>query len=433
MTSPGQLLRVLARLGTARAGELARQLGVSQPTVSRLVGAAGERVCRMGRGRSTRYAATRELPGLGTRLPVHRIREDGRVEPCGELQLLEGGGHWFGLQEGAGLLFQGLPPFAVDMSPQGYIGRTFSTRFPELELPTRLADWSDDHRLLALAHRGEDCVGNLVIGRASLDRWLASPLAFVERSQYPGLALHSAQSEAGSSAGGEHPKFLAYSEGRHVLVKFAGSEGAAALRWRDLLVCESLALTQVREAGRAAASARWFDEGGLRFLEVERFDRVGERGRRGLLSLAAYDAESIGSGGSWSRFARSLHEAGQLDTVDERQMRWLDVFGQLIGNTDRHLGNLSLFSEVGERSLRLAPVYDMLPMLFAPSGTLVVERAYAPAPPTADTLDVWPDAAHHADRYWRRTANCAELSDDMRRRAETCRAQLAALRERVPM
>ncbi|MCI0574008.1 MAG: helix-turn-helix domain-containing protein [Myxococcaceae bacterium] len=94
MASLEQLLRVLARLRTAQAGELARQLGVSQPTVSRLIGSAGERVCRMGKGRATRYAATRELLSLGTRLPVHRILEDGRPELLGELHLLEGGGHW---------------------------------------------------------------------------------------------------------------------------------------------------------------------------------------------------------------------------------------------------------------------------------------------------------------------------------------------------
>ena len=113
-------------------------------------------------------------------------------------------------------------------------------------------------------------------------------------------------------------------------------------------------------------------------------------------------------------------------------MRWLDVFGQLIGNTDRHFGNLS-FLETDEGPLRLAPVYDMLPMAFAPSGTTIVESPFEPAPPTAETLDVWPDAARHAHGFWTRVVDCAALGDDFRKLASRCREVLEALRERVPL
>lgn len=262
MTQLEQLLSVLGRLGVAQTKDLVRELGVSQPTVSRLLGAAGEHVCRMGQGRTTRYARTRALPGLGTRLPLFRVQETGHLERAGELHLLSAGRHWLKAPNGSGTLYEGLPPFAVDMSPQGYLGRTFSTLHPELRLPPRLADWTDDQCLIALARRGEDCVGNLILGEESLNRWLASPVEAVTRSAYEGLAHRSAQGQLGSSAGGEHPKFLTYAEGRHVLVKFAGSEGAADQRWRDLLVCESLALEEVRAAGLDAATARWFDERG---------------------------------------------------------------------------------------------------------------------------------------------------------------------------
>lgn len=428
MASVEQLLRALARLGVAQARDLARELDVSQPTVSRLLASAGEHVCRMGQGRATRYARTRALPGLGTRLPVYRIKATGEVERLRELHLLFEGHHWLQAPDGSGEWFEGLPSFAADMSPQGYIGRTFSAQYPELELPPRIVDWNDDHRLIALARRGEDCVGNLVIGEESLNRWLARPLSPVSRTAYPDLARLSAEQQPGSSAGGEHPKFLTYSEGRHVLVKFAGNDGAADRRWRELLVCECLALEEVRAAGFDAARAQWFDERGFQFLEVERFDRSGERGRRGVLSLSAIDSEYIGSGGSWTRLAPKLLESGRINAEDARRIRWLDVFGQLIGNTDRHLGNLGFFSEVDESALRLAPIYDMLPMVFAPSGTMVVERPYQPAPPTADTLDVWKDAAQHAQAFWSRVIACASLGEEFRQRARQCREALEALR-----
>lgn len=434
MASLEQLLGALARLGVARARDLARELGVSQPTVSRLIGVAGERVCRMGQTRATRYARTRTLPELGTRLPVYWINETGRVEPSGTLHLLADGRHWFSSPDDTGTLFEGLPLFASDMSPQGYIGRTFSARYPELGLPSRLGDWNDDHRLIALARRGEDCIGDTIIGEESLNRWLARPLEPVDRGAYPDLARRSAREQQGSSAGGEHPKFLAYSGGRHVLVKFASDDaGAVALRWRELLVCESLALQVVREAGIEAATAHWFDERGYRFLEVERFDRLGERGRRGVLSLEALDNEYIGDAGrgaSWTRVAPKLLERKFIHSEDARRLRWLDVFGQLIGNTDRHFGNVS-FLEPREGEFRLAPVYDMLPMMFAPSGTTLVERPFEPSPPTADTLDVWSDAALHAHGFWTRVIDCTVLGDDFRALARQCRSTLEALRERV--
>jgi hypothetical protein len=436
MATLDQMLGTLARLGVAQAKDLARELGVSQPTVSRLLEVAGDRVCRMGQARATRYARTRVLPGLGTRLPVYRISETGKADPLGVLHLLDEGRHWFGAPDGTGRLFDGLPPFASDMSPQGYVGRTFSARYPELELPARLGDWNDDHRLIALARRGEDCIGDLIIGEESLNRWLASTLEPAERTAYPELARRSAREQPGSSAGGEHPKFLTYSGGRHVLVKFASDdEGAVARRWRELLVCESLALQVVREAGIDAATAHWFDERGYRFLEVERFDRIGARGRRGVLSLEALDNEYIGDAGrgaSWTRIAPKLLERKLIDSEDARRLRWLDVFGQLIGNTDRHFGNVS-FLETREGSLRLAPVYDMLPMMFAPSSMLVVDRPFAPGPPTAENLDVWADAARHAHGLWTRVIECTALGDDFRALARQCRNVLEALQERVPV
>jgi hypothetical protein len=111
-------------------------------------------------------------------------------------------------------------------------------------------------------------------------------------------------------------------------------------------------------------------------------------------------------------------------------MRWLDSFGQLIGNSDRHFGNLSFFVE-GESRFRLAPVYDMLPMLFAPVGTDIVERRFEPAPPTADNLDVWPQAARCAVTYWSRLGASDELSGEFRQLALRCRDAVEALASQI--
>jgi hypothetical protein len=411
MASLDELLSALRERREARPRELTALLRISQPTLSRLIAAAGDRICRIGRARATRYALTRSLPDLGTRLRIWEVRETGEVRSYGTLHLLAHGGHWLERVEGPGELFTGLPPFAWDMSPQGYIGRSFSTLYPELGLPARISDWNDDHRLVALARRGEDCVGNLILGDESFSRYLASVPRSVRRDEYPELARRSLTGQPGSSAGGEQPKFAVLSEGRHVLVKFAGGEpGPVTQRWKDLLVCERHALEAVRAAGIQAAAADVFDIEGTRFLEVERFDRIGTRGRRGVSSLFVLGGEYLGHMDNWTRAAQDLLGEERISAEDARTIRWLDTFGQLIGNTDRHFGNLSFFTGDGG-ALQLTPVYDMLPMIFAPQGTNLVERRFEPRPPSADNFDVWSDAARHALAYWDRLAGLSELAD----------------------
>lgn len=225
----------------------------------------------------------------------------------------------------------------------------------------------------------------------------------------------------GSSAGGEHPKFTVWSGERHLLVKDAGREEAGPLvtRWRDLLVAEAIALRVLESAAITAARAEWVDIDGMRFLEVERFDRVGARGRCGVVSLGAWDNAFVGVHGTWTRVAVQMHTLRQLQAEDARRLRWLDVFGELIGNTDRHLWNVTLFWDL-DGPPALAPVYDMLPMLFAPGPTGIVERPYSAAAPTSATFDVWGEAARVAATFWDQVAREQAISGPFRARAAEC-------------
>jgi hypothetical protein len=397
--------------------------------MSRLIRAAGARVCRFGRSVATRYALPREVAGLGRQAPVFRVDERGQANRHGILHFLAGGGCWLERKADTGQAFPGLPPFVEDMRPQGYIGRTFPTLYPELRLPGRISDWNDDHQLIALALRGEDCVGNLILGEESLNRFLAGQPRPRSRADYPTLARDSLVGQPGSSAGGEHPKFAVYSEERHLLVKFAGGDGAAADRWRDLLVCEHVALEVLREAGIPASRSAWFDLDGSRFLEVERFDRVGKLGRRGVISLFAINCHYLGAAlDNWSRARQRILDEPSLSlNEDADRLVWLDTFGELIGNTDRHFGNLSFFAEEANTlTLTLTPVYDMLPMLFAPQDANLVERQFAPAPPNALNLHLWHEAARHALRFWSRLPEEPGLSAGFRQVAAGCRDTVAS-------
>ena len=408
--------------------ELLGRLSVSRPTLSRLVADATPQVVRIGHSRATRYAAARSIDKVAVPIPVRRIASDGSPSTVGSLYPLAGRRHLL-VQEASTVLYEGIPPVIEDMRPQGFLGRRFAERNSDLDLPPRVEDWSADDILLALSQRGEDAIGDLILGDASFDRWLSSAPSEVTRAEFPNRANAMALGDLGSSAGGEHPKFTAWSGGRQVLVKYAGgeNEGPVALRWRDLLVCEALALKLLDEAGIPAARAEWFDVGAMRFLEVERFDRLGPRGRRGVVSLGAWDNEFLGAHRSWTSASIEMAARGELSPADARKVRWLDVFGDLIANSDRHFWNVTFFwDSVGTPVL--APCYDMLPMLFAPGATGIIDRPFSPAAPTSATLDVWAEAAEQAAIFWDRVNRSAEISPSFRQLAARCGEQLSRKR-----
>ena len=439
MASVADLLERLSRPGTATvpAVELRTALGISPATLSRLVASAGDRVARLGRTRAVVYARTRVVEGPGRRVPVYRVAEDGSAHETGELRFLWERSTWLTDTGLVGGWYAGLPPFVADMAPQGYLGQAFPVRFPELRLPPRLSVWSDDDRLRVLALRGEDSIGNVIVGSESLERFFALSPADAAPAAFPALAEQSARGAAGSSLGGERPKFGTVSHGRHVLVKFAPPGGGpVARRWRDLLWCEAHALHVIAHAGQQAAEAAVHDVKGWRFLETVRFDRVGLRGRRAVLSLEALADEYLSDRVSWTAAAAELSKPGARDcpyslaVTEASRLRWLDAFGQLSGNTDRHLGNVTFFVSEN-RELRLAPAYDTVPMVLAPAADTLVDRSFRPAPPAPGALAEWKAAAPWAVRYWSDVAAQPRLDAGLRRQAHAAARSVEELARRV--
>lgn len=101
----------------------------------------------------------------------------------------------------------------------------------------------------------------------------------------------------------------------HVIVKFSGADGSAAVRrWSDLLVCEHLALRALQALpDLAVACSRIVQHAGRTFMESERFDRHGMWGRSPLVSLGTLDQALIGSGShDWPALAQRLANMGLL-------------------------------------------------------------------------------------------------------------------------
>jgi hypothetical protein len=333
-------------------------------------------------------------------------------------------------------IYKGIPYFLQDARPGGFLGRAVPGVFPELNLPARVVDWTDGHVLVYLTQRAPDTTGALVVGAESMDRYLADVQAArpvpqdARRNEYPRYAaLSMAGAPPGSSAQGEQPKFTArveHNTGRvAVIVKFSPPQSTATgRRWGDLLRAEFLAHRVLDEHGIAACRSEVLEYESRVFLQCERFDRVGREGRRSTVSLFALDTSRYGQLDSWTAAAERLAADRLLSAADLDQIRLLDAFGALIANTDRHFGNITLFDDY-DGPFTLAPVYDMLPMLFAPQNEQIVPRIYEPPAPRSAWLPVWARARSLAESYWKRLVDEPTLSEEFR---ALCVASLESLR-----
>lgn len=441
--SPSEYILKRLSEGTASSADLERALGQSQSYVSRLLRelTRAQSIVRIGSTRGSRYALLKPVEGIGSHWPLRRVDERGAVHDLGTLHALAAAQYLFD-SDAAGFawsgLTEGLPYFLQDQRPAGFLGRAVPRRYPELALPQRVQDWSDDHYLRYMTQRGSDTLGNLILGDQALNDYLQGmrrriALRLDERAQaYPRLADEVMEGGLpGSSAHGEHPKFAALLEDpagpRQVLVKFSPStETPIGQRWSDLLVAEHLAHEALRGAGLDAARSRIDSFARRTFLEVDRFDRAGREGRIGVTSLFAIDSALYGKLDNWMQAGKRLQRDRRIDTQTLEAMRMLASFGALIANTDRHFGNLAFFDRYDGR-FQLAPTYDMLPMLYAPEHDELIARTFEPPAPDAESLRSYGRARALAQGYWKNCARDERISQDFRRIATANSAAIEAL------
>lgn len=430
------LERVLRANPRANARRLCELLDITQPTLSRALNRLPGRIITRGKASRTRYAWRRSVRGYEKEFPLYRIDEAGVGHDLGGVDCVHPEGTAINLRAELGWpviedmkdgWYEGLPYWLLDMKPQGFLGRSFAKRYAQM---LQIADdpnaWSDDDVLHILATTGSDQAGNLILGDAAYEGFLESSRKRESQvlkasrlgEAYPGLASEAlAFGHAGSSAGGEFPKFTACRivEGkpRHVIVKFSGAGNSPAeTRWADLLVCERIALDCMRELLRVpAASSALHRFAGRTFLEIERFDRHGLLGRSEICSLSSIHAALLGSADTaWPAISRSLLASRLLDDTQAGIVERSWWFGRLIGNTDMHLGNLSFIP-----GLVVAPVYDMLPMMYSPlRGGELPGATFTVAEPLPRERGAWQGAAVAAVEFWRRSAADSRISDGFR-------------------
>lgn len=420
------------RRGPATSIEIQAATGMSQAAVSRRIRAMGTSIIRLKIGRSPHYMLTRNAFGGDDRLPLHMVDPHGNNTAIGYLRPLAHGG--FFLEKLPGMpsvllgvngdgLFPSLPYFLFDLAPHGFIGRQIASKLAEQSgFPGDPKLWSAEHVGQYLVSNGDDLPGNLKFGALAHLRLRRKPIAHASED-YPLLAENAIGGDmAGSSAGGEQPKFTAYCKERssHVIVKFSPKgDDATAARWRDILITEFQASEAIHAKNFPAAETRLIERDGRFFLESKRFDRTGEYGRLPMISLQYVDAEFTGIAQGWHRVMKALHDRHLVSWQHLYDTAVLWCFGKLIHNTDMHLGNLSL--GIDGDVFRILPVYDMCSMGFAPkSGELQPYRFDSPELgdlgmfPHETAEEIKAGAREMARDFWNRVAGDKRISTEFR-------------------
>lgn len=405
-------IRQFISAGVRNPAELRIFFGISQPTLSRTLNQIRDEIIKIGNGRSIQYAMRDTFDGTRPE-HIYRVETDGELTQIGTLTPICPDGFVMGSEEYGRERFDGLPWWLYDMRPQGYLGRAYASAYAEeMNLPPDPKFWMDKDVIKALALHGHDATGNLLIGDRAREDFInmARPVPVNRQVSYPAMARAASDGEIpGSSAGGEQPKFCTYTDNGHVIVKFTIAAGnQISERWADLLLAEHIALDVL------GVPTYVFDFGDQRFLEVPRFDRVGERGRVGMLSLEALNLEFVGAPpGPWQNIVRKLVKGGHVkkEAIDETERRW--AFGRLIGNTDMHNGNLS-FIGCG-RPYSLSPAYDILPMWFSPRSSGEMMNTITPITISNDASTAnWREALENARAFIGRAMADQRFSDNFR-------------------
>lgn len=413
----------------ATSKEIQAATGLSQSSVARQLRGMGDKVISLQNGRSPQYAATCNAFGCNDKLPLSIVDAHGNSVLAAYIRPLAYGGFFVEpaiaispllLGESGNGLYDDLPYFLFDLSPQGFLGRQIAAEMAAQynDFPTDPRRWNTNQIGRYLISNGDDLPGNFKFGEQALLRIRRKP-AIVSDNQYPALAKSVMNGEIpGSSAGGEQPKFTAFcaDSSSHVIVKFSPlGNNEIARRWRDILITEYHAAKVIQGYNLPASETRLIEMDGRLFLASLRFDRSGEYGRMSMVSLQSIDAEFTGLGSTWPQALDALFKKNLVSRQHVLDAECLWCFGRLINNTDMHLGNLSF--AINDDMFSLLPIYDMCSMGFAPkSGGEVSPYEFVAHEPKTVNIDkkMIEFVKNMAHDFWDSVSKDNRISDEFK-------------------
>jgi HipA-like C-terminal domain len=424
---PVLIKTLLAQRGLMTSAELQGATGKSQATLCRALKQLLPQVKAIGKARGARYGLVREIMGHSAQQPIYLTEKSGVSSEWGRLTFLEGERLQVETPELTVTTLGDLPWFLEAMRPQGFLGRLRGQSIGFVD--TNPDNWSIEQTLYAILAFEHDSPGALTLGQETGECLPEAPLDLAQRAKhYDKIASNVTQTlPAGSSAGGEQPKFLVHLDPptgyERLVVKFTPPRGTPfGERWHDLLHTELIALQTLEKHGFSTAKTRIVQSDQRTYLESVRFDRVGQSGKRHVVPLAPIHKAFVGgSRHNWAASCDKLAELGHLPRQDAQTMHVLLYFGRLIGNTDMHFGNLSLvvsdMSRLSNPKFSLAPCYDMLTMAYKP-GEFRSGASYDPLEVPRQPLGAavpWQQALTISKEFWETLENAEAVSADMRR------------------
>lgn len=283
------------------------------------------------------------------------------------------------------------PAFLHDIAPSGAAKR-FLLRHMGREKPEGLAD-----DLFLLARSTPAPIGNLRIKESmegldstapmgfSFDDVVSRDQRFLEYAYEQGAAIGGA-----TGAGGEAPKLLLTEGGDgqlypdavlkddratcHWFVKFARNQ--ALDNDQTILRAEYLYYKALQSLGIDTVTTPELKEGHRPSLWMKRFDRrIGAEGVERLAVESVYSLAGVTEPGSRMdhlEVIQSLAElwikAGQKAQVPDLVAEYLrrDLINKILGNSDNHGRNTAIIRS--DAQLRLAPIYDLAPMVMDTEG-----------------------------------------------------------------
>ena len=271
----------LAR-GPATSKEIQVQTKRSQSAVARQLREMGDSIVKFQDGRTPRYASTCNAFGGNDKLPLSIVDAYGNTVLAANIRPLLHGGFFVEAATGMPPLllgergfgfFDDLPYFLFDLRPQGFLGRKIAEEMASQfdDFPGDPRRWNTNHIGRYLISNGDDLPGNFKFGEQALLRVRRKPVA-VSDDDYPTLADDVMKGVIpGSSAGGEQPKFAAFSGHRsaHVIVKFSPKgDNEIARRWRDILITEFHAAEALHTFEYPVAETRLLEKRWKAFLGI---------------------------------------------------------------------------------------------------------------------------------------------------------------------
>ena len=140
------LLRLRLATGPQSGTQMAKDLGISQPTVSRALATMAGEVLQLGQKKGSRYVLRDAGRGFGD-VPVFRVDAQGKLKELGLLTPVRPDGYVFTPADSLQVHSDGLPWWLLDILPQGYLGRAYAAHVgTTLGLPSTLKEWTDNGR-----------------------------------------------------------------------------------------------------------------------------------------------------------------------------------------------------------------------------------------------------------------------------------------------